>query len=99
MVRLLVRRLVPLVVIIGAVLSIQIIQTAERDIYFLLQPRNAISFVFLPKYSFISSGIPLKVRNREVLAKQIMLLYCGMDLFNDDEVWILCFNDAEEVRV
>ena len=43
--------------------------------------------------------MPLKVRNREVLAKQIILLYCGMDLFNDDEVWILCFNDAEEVRV
>ena len=43
--------------------------------------------------------MPLKVRNREVLAKQIMLLHWGMDLFNDDEVWILCFNDAEEVRV
>lgn len=49
MVRLLVRRLVPLVVIIGAVLSIQIIQTAERDIYFLLQPENAISFGFFAK--------------------------------------------------
>ena len=35
----------------------------------------------------------------EVFAQQLMLLYCGMDLFNDVEVWILCFNDAEEVRV
>lgn len=26
----------------------------------------------------------------EVFAQQLMLLYCGMDLFNDVEVWILC---------